>query len=517
VTRDQLPAVVDRYFPGHAGIMLTGSQAEHEDIHTGSDIDLLVFHADYGGLYNTKLKHGGFKFDLTLAPLFDIEQTIFNQSCDLNGTFLSMAANGVILTDPHSILRDIQLHVKAVFNQVSGNTRGEYNRLLKELHRMNKLFKEGLPEHERLFLVCEFVSTVVSIETIRIRKWRPTIKHRARLLQDKHPGLTGQLVNIVRRSVQEGSVKNLDPFLEYYDELTKTGMDMPVLASGGLIVDLAFADFSMKGFVSNALPVILRQSALAAGYRYYYASPGNYWPAYRHQVSIRLDTDHPDKTMELVEELEGILHAEGLPLLESAVIFPRERALSRAFDQAIEGWNVLLCRWHTELTKEEHYLKLRLAGAISLCGLLKRRLGLSRDDVIRANLFLSQRWLIRQRELKSLVSHEALRELRVEKYRLLNEAFKHNKVWVLAAMKGDGTAGVPGIPDFVKTGLEGMLAGQALYTATAGFSGQVLRVLSVDNVESVFIYITLAEEIVQLLSLGVEQKSQCFYFINEAR
>jgi hypothetical protein len=508
MTREQLPSVVGRYFPGHAGIILTGSQAEHEDIYAGSDIDLLVFHPDYSTLYNTKLNHGGFKYDFTLAPLFDIENTVFNQSCDLNGTFLSMAATGVILDDPHSILRPIQQYVKGVFNQVSGNTRGEYNRLLKELGRMNKLFKGELREHERLFLVCEFVSTVVSIETIRIRKWRPTIKHRARLLFDKNRELTVQLIDIVRKSVLEGAIKDLKPFLEYYNKLRETGMDMPVRATGGLTVDLAFADFSMKGFVDRVLPAIDRDPALAAGYRYYYASPGNYWPAYRHHVSIRMDADDPDKTMELVEVLERVLGGEGQSLLETAVIVPKERAISEPFDRAIEAWNIRLCRWHTELIKEEQYVRMRLVAAISLCSLLRGMLGLTREDLIRANLFLSQRWLIRQRELKSLVTYEALRELRVEKYRMLNDAFRSQKAWVLPAMEG--------IPAFVSEELERMLVDRAFYTSTAPFSGPVLDLIEVDRPEGVFIYMTLAEEIVQMLNLGIEQKSQCFYFMNEA-
>ena len=507
MTREQLPSIVGHYFPGYAGIILTGSQAEHEEIYAGSDIDLLVFHPDYSTLYNTKLKHGSFKYDFTLAPLFDIENTVFSQSCDLNGTFLSMAANGVILDDPHLILRSVQQYVKGLFNKVSGNTRGEYNRLLKELGRMNKLFRGELQEHERLFLVCEFVTTVVSIETIRIRKWRPTIKHRARLLFDKNRELTRQLIDIVRRSVMEGEIKNLNPFLEYYDKLRETGMDMPVRATGGLIVDVAFADFSMKGFVDCVLPAILRDPALSDAYRYYYASPGNYWPAYRHHVSIRLDAGDPDTTMELVESLEGVLGGQGQSLLETAVIVPKERAINEPFEQALEAWNVLLCQWHTDLVREEQYVRMRLAGAISLCKILGEMLGLSREDLVRANLFLSQRWLIRQRELKSLASHAALRELRVEKYRLLNDAFRSNRAWVLARNAE--------IPASVSQGLERMLVDRAFYTSTAPFSGPVLDLIGVDRPEGVFIYMTLAEEIVQMLNLGIEQKSQCFYFMNE--
>ncbi|HEY4111874.1 hypothetical protein [Puia sp.] len=533
MTREKLIQTTESYFPGYTGIILGGSQVNRNEIYVGSDVDVMVFHPDYGGVVNRKIRHGDYRFDFTLAPLFDIENTVYNLSSDTRGAFLTLVVDGVILADTGSIVKQIKQFVQSVYDRISSNTHREYARLMDNLEGLNVVFNRELLERERLFFVCELVATILTLETMRIRHWRPSLKHRVRILHDKDRRLTDELMNIIRNAVQEDSLKGVTAFLAQYNK-SQGRMGLPVKPVGRLITDLSFAGYSLKRFTESILPIIRRHPSLGDRYRYHYASQSNYWPTYQHDCSILFDAGDPGQAMDLVDQLQTVLEGEGLDLLEISTIFPKERGVNEAFDQAIEKLNSLFCEWNTALLKEDRCWELRWKGVITVCYWLMRKLEMSRADLVRANTYLTQRWLIRRSDLRLLSSHESVREYRVEKYRILQDEFKKNKSLVLAAMAGMRstvmaeagdtvmTREVPKenvnvtVPTEVLAALEQMLADRSRYASTLPFLDPVLDFIQIENPAAAFFYITIVEEMVLMLNLTNEQKNRCFYFMNAA-
>jgi len=174
--------------------------------------------------------------------------------------------------------------------------------------------------------------------------------------------------------------------------------------------------------------------------------------------------------------------------------------------------DIVLCQWHTQLLTDAAEWGNRGLLALRLCSWLTQQLGLSVADTVRANLYLSQRWFISRRDLKQLATYEALNEYRAEKYRLLRAGYKKDRTLIRATVEGEATLRIPA---FVLTTLERLLAERQRYASVMPFQQGILEFLQIAQPGIAFLYITLAEEVVQQLNLGSEQKFRCFYFFNE--
>jgi len=419
----ELNNIIATNFPKNAGVLLTGSQHNNETFTITSDIDVIVFEPLYSNINAISIKTTeGFMIDLVVAPVFNISDSLENESYDTKGSFLSMVIKGKILSDPLKILPVIISQSEYFFERRGGKTPTWKNTKLIELLKLKKHFKQPLSDYQKILLTSEAITNITELEVMRLSNWSPTRKHKADYLIKNNLDFTKQVYNIYTDAIFNTDNGNLLNFIDEYYQTYLEDFNDENLCNKIICVDIYIENLSPFHFYSSILPKI--SADLKKEFAYGYLSINKYHRKFQNNFTLCFNIENRTDLFSLLRQLSKTIKGD-LNLFYSYTTFLEDKG-----DEEFEKLRTILCRNVANQFKANSDLnKIHFINFFCfLAGFLNKKLDITREDSIKIHEIIAHKWIFNRIDQENNKTIEKLIALREDKVNYANHFYNQNQM-----------------------------------------------------------------------------------------
>jgi hypothetical protein len=366
-------------------------------------------------------------------------------------------------------------------------------------------------------MLSDWYTAITGTEAYKLIGYMHGPYHKYQLLMQQAPAFMAEVKAVMEEAMQQDNFKPVSDYnILYTGKIRSVRYEPP--ANACLIIDLEYEHFSMQGFVSQVLPVLLEHPLIAASYRYFYMSPVKYYRKYQHKVSICFSLrEGAVKYYTLAALVRSTLKStEGVKDLTSTFLFDEHP--QNGIGLIIEGLRKGICHsLATYICKEGNWdPRVLMTTGLSLLEDLRKATGIEKNDLFKVISCLMQNWIFGNPKPIRTTNLAVLREKYGEAIKMAENFYQMQWASYLPSLLQNGLFNLP--PGLDKLGDLAASSARELLEQLAQDSGretgwretdlsyQACKALHFDHVDAAYCYITLAEEIFTFLNLSYQQR-----------
>ena len=520
---------IKTYYPYAIGAILTGSQSTETNFDRSKDIDVLIIDPAFPIRSSFVTKHRGYNFDFTQIPLFNIENILINESFESHGIVINMFINGQIIfdTESHFVAETITF-VNDLYNQSSFSKNENFKKCIIALKKMRKQFSKNLETHEKFFIINDFFYTMVQAHLFKFNHQVNGGLYNAKELYKLDKQFVNELTKLTNESLQDEDIPHkIHAYIGIYVD-TFTLERKKELSY--LVIDMHYANISIKDFVKNVLPLVKKHPSLGRKFSYFFSSPTIYYYIYRYPISIVFLINEDDNYDSFVYELDKLLseYSQKRPWLSLTPTSYHAHKFKKTEFQN------LFCEFLSEnsLISEQliqqndtfdprKFLLIAIIQITFIAGILK----IQTDDLLKLNFNRCNQYLFNAQDQAKLKFPGELLELQKERYEKFNIYYQTEQAWIDAALK----IGLNAIAD--EDALKGKLYNRSIELLRNIISSTdlnetfnndkisyhlLVKELKNTAIDSALFYLNVTEYIFQSLNLNSWNTSLCMFISSTA-
>jgi len=420
---------ITNLLPKVSGIILTGSQAQNEVFSSQKDLDIVVLDELYSNTSGFILAKEGYKIDITILPLYNIDNVLDNETFDPKGALLSMIKKAKILKDDLSILKKIQEKATFLYSSQTRGTSQSVDDQLSELSKYKTLFEGSLSEEEFTFVMSDFISLIGSLELIRLTNWSATRKQKSAFLSTNSHKFATEITKIFKSGYFGYSKMNIGAFIDLYAKQYKNNLSFESSEENKkIIIDLDYHGFSLSSFIKNILPSFESNTILKDYFLQFYVSPKKYHRKYKNKISLIFSFSLKKDILIILNNLNTILSEKTNNLYTYDIIYPNKTNSDNRFQVYSETLGTNCNELLKKVTSQNKYTnQFVITFYITTLTFTIYSLKFSVTDIKRINDYLSQRWLFTKSDQEKFVSYEYLKKIKSAKLEAALKVYETNK------------------------------------------------------------------------------------------
>lgn len=515
LTNEKLLTILNHFFPDAAGFLLTGSQRTNSPFYINADIDVIVVDPIVSDVLAYIKVIEGYRIDATIIPLANIDNILLNESSDPKGVLITMLENSVILDDKLSILTKIQDKAADISKTLAIKNYLHYRTLLNKLTSYKKYFVEDVPETKRLFLLCDLVSLVTAIETVKMTNWASDRSFKATILYSKDSAFSNDLENVFKKGLDDSEFTKVADYIDFYCSETNMVNSPIVPSTTRIVLDVRYDNISINAFVNDLEAKIKDDPALKDRYKYFSRSPLKFHRIYKNKLSIVIK---PTEASYLYDDIKDYVQffRNNTKNFKYNLVYQYNTEWSTDYFAHLEKIRQATSEIVDDLLNENpDYPSSILQGhAIVIINYFVKLLDIDKKDTMDASQLIATRWMFSGNEIRKYKKFGNDRFFAIRKKRVdsITQYYSKNKSAILDyCEKGMSYAGSTPV-DPIYSSLFTEIQSIKLFDPEKigdSISESVLNKMDFKNPERIRKYETVIEQVFQYLNLSDFEKIRC--------
>ncbi|EHQ25537.1 hypothetical protein [Mucilaginibacter paludis] len=430
-----IPGMIQKLFPMSAGIIFTGSQVNNVELNNLSDVDIIVFNFQFSVVSTVNAVISGISLDITLVPLYDIENVLLNESLHYRGILLSMIVNGRIIRDlDNKIVRSIQIAAKSFHKSGHVARTNIYNDRVKDLGRLAKEFRKELDFKQKFLLINDFIYHMSQIEIAKGSDWIISEKQKNRYLSSANGPFIEDMISIAKEHLFNEQVENLSKIADYITSYVENAKLFE--RSTGLlnryVIDINFHNFTIETFYNVVVRALKNEEYFKERYKYSFTSPTQFHRIFSNRVSLTFQINSANDAILLNQDLKklfnNLLRKKVQINTRATYIYtdsnPNSAFRTRFEDVAMEVERMI----HGQVSESNCYsVERNLHISTIIFAHIFKFLNCAMDDVEKSLTYLIHRYFFMQSEQRKIKSMKEFMDYKNKKLQLHHLYYFKNK------------------------------------------------------------------------------------------
>jgi len=528
----EIPEIVQKLFPRSVGIIFTGSQVDSIEVNAITDVDLLVFNFQFSVVSTLSTVINGIPFDITLVPLYDIENVLLNESLHYRGILLSMIANGRIIKDSD---QRIMVSIKSVagsFYSAGHIARAKiYEERVNNLGKLSKEFRKELGYQERFLLVNDFIYHMSQIELAKASDWIISEKQKSHYLAERNSLFVDEMIGFAKDNLFNEATDDLSPIADYINAYVENAKIFEHSADtlNRYVVDIDFKDLSVENLHSAVLKNMMEDELLSQRYLFCFTSPKQFHRIFYNNVSWVFHVTTVNDTVSLNQALKRLFETDlnlrvKISTKATYVYTPNNKnsAFCIAFENiAVKAGNMI---YSQILEKQCYSVERNLNIGVILFAYVFKYLNCTFEDIEKCLTYLIQRYFFMQPEQRKMKNIREFLEHKNKKLQLNHlYYFKNKHNFIEMTRKGlfynnlDAATERKEYSEIIDA-LSVFLSEQTQNYDTLIRNNQLTydilhNYCGITEADKALLFILSFEQLVQLLHFDFSQKGLCVYLL----
>ena len=503
MTTAELLDLVTKQLPDNIGVLLAGSQRHKKEFSNDTDIDVVILTPSFSHTQTFFLHHNGYRLDFIAVPFTDIENVLWNEANSTNGGVLHMLYSGVILKDSCGIFSVLQQKAGYFASRIGGKVFADYQQNIRDLARNIKHFTKPLNPGKRTMLLCDVVSRITELESIRASNWASKTHKLSLFDAEQNNQICAELITLFNEAVQTHNSDRIFNFADYYLKTAPTLLSYPVNANTRLLVDLDYPDFTLPHFMENVLPEIKKKEEINDFFSNYYLSPRHYYKTYLNRITLVFKISSHAQAGALARNLEtAFSEIFGTGKRYFLIYQNNDQFTPRSF-ALLEELRIALNEFvHAKLTANECTPTQLLYDSMCLGSFICKTLGLSSKDIAKASSFLAQRSMMAQDEQARMNGFDSLKRTQEAKLQQVSSFYLQFSKEIISYCR-QGMEEISGGYASVCNAIENILNDESYFRdADNNLSFLALRHMQCEDVHGAFKYVSVMGEVLQYIGIA---------------
>lgn len=528
----EIPGIIQKLFPRSVGIIFTGSQVDSMEVNTIADVDLMVFNFQFSVVSTLSTVISGIPFDITLVPLYDIENVLLNESLHYRGILLSMIANGRIIKDSNQRIIVSIKSVAGSFYSAGHIARTKiYEERVNNLGKLSKEFRKKLGYKERFLLVNDFIYHMSQIEIAKASDWIISEKQKSHYLTEKNGSFVDEMIGFAKDNLFNEATDDLSVIADYINAYVEnaTVFEHSTDTLNRYVVDIDFKDLSVENLHSTVLKNMMEDEFLSQRYLFCFTSPKQFHRIFYNNVSLVFQVTTVNDTVSLNQALKKLFETD-LNLrvktnTKATYIYTpnnKNSAFCIAFEEiAVKTGNMINSQI---LEKQSYSVERNLNIGIILFAYVFKYLNCTFEDIEKCLTYLIQRYFFmqpEQRKIKNIKEFLGYKNKKLQLNHLYYFKNKHNFIEMtrkglfynnlnLAIERKEYSEIIDALSVFLSEQTQDydtlIRNNQLTYDILHNYCG-------INEADKALLFILSFEQLVQLLHFDFSQKGLCVYLL----